>query len=80
MRTAVSARARQYSQGEQIAAEGAWRAAVTAGDRLGSRARASSPVSRARPGTPLAVPRRCSSARVSRSAGVKPSTREPQGE
>ena len=38
LRTAVSARARQYSQGEQMAAVGAQRAAATWADRLGSMA------------------------------------------
>ena len=77
--TAVSARARQYSQGEQMAAEGAWRAATTVSDRFGSRERATAPSSSFRPGTPLAWPLRYSSSRAGRSSSEKASTREPQG-
>ena len=77
--TAVSARARQYSQGEQMAAEGACRAAATSSDRFGSRERATAPSSSFRPGTPLAWPLRYSSSRAGRSSSEKASTREPQG-
>ena len=77
-RTAVSARARQYSQGEQTAAEGAWRAAITASESSGSRVRACAPVRNSSPGTPLLFPRSQRASSTARSSGENAATRDPQ--
>ena len=74
---AVSARPMVRDQGVMIPAVGAYSAPRTLGERLGSRRRTSSPLRRARPGTPLASPRSFSWRRVTSSSGSSASTREP---